>query len=45
MNDKVLTTTLNLDGQVVRVIADTPATLTTAVNLKKLDKKKGFNNA
>jgi hypothetical protein len=45
MNDKVVTTTVNLDGQVVRVIADTKAALTTAVNLKKLDRKKGFNGA
>lgn len=45
MNDKAITTTINLDGQIVTVIADTPAALSTAVNLKKLDKKKGFNNA
>lgn len=44
MNDKVITTTINADGQTVIVIADTPAALVTAVNLKKLDKKKGFNN-
>lgn len=44
MNDKVMTTTINLDGQTVRVIADTVTALTTAVNLKKLDRKKGFNN-
>lgn len=44
MNDKVMTTTVNLDGQTVTVIADTPAALATAVTLKKQDKKKGFNN-
>lgn len=44
MNDKVMTTTINLDGNTVRVVADTKVALTAAVNLKKLDKKKGFNN-
>lgn len=44
MNDKVMTTTTNLDGVRVVVIADTPAALATAVSSKKLDKKKGFNN-
>jgi hypothetical protein len=44
MNDKVMTTTVNADGQVVRVIADTAAALATAVTTKKLDRKKGFNN-
>jgi hypothetical protein len=43
-DDKVTTTTVNADGQTIRVIADSFAALTTAVNLKKLDKKKGFNN-
>lgn len=40
MNDKVMTTTVNLDGQTVRVIADNYVALTALVNLKKLDKKK-----
>lgn len=45
MNDNVMTTTVNADGQPVVVIAKSFAALTTAVNLKKLDRKKGFNGA
>lgn len=44
MNEKVMTTTVNADGQTVTIIADTPAALATAVTAKKLDRKKGFNN-
>jgi hypothetical protein len=39
-NDRVMTTTVNADGQTINVIAKSFAALTTAVNLKKLDKKK-----